>query len=103
MLAQLIDGLNSRLKQAMDSGDYDEVRTVDSACLRFLQENLPPTANDADELAAIMESLQRLRATYGEAVTVCVTARNELQDSLQTAGQGHRNTLRYLDVARNLG
>lgn len=103
MLAQVIDGLNGRLKQAMESGDYDEVRAVDSACLRFLQENLPPSGSDADELSTLMESLQRLRATYGEAVTVCVTARSELQDSLQAAGQGHRNTLRYLDVARNLG
>lgn len=103
MLAQVIEGLNAKMKQAIAAGDYEEVRAIDLACVRFLQDNLPAKDTAAEELQDVMESLTRLRATYGEAMNNCMAARNELQQALQTAGQNHRNTLRYLDVARNLG
>lgn len=104
MFAHVIDGLNARLKQAIAAGDYEEVRLVDLACVRFMNENLPPPqGTDAAELQAVMDSLARLSATYGEARDNCTAARNDLQQALQTAGHNRRNTLRYLDVARNLG
>lgn len=101
-LAQLIKGFEARLKQAAECHDYDEVQAIDAACLRFMQENLPPNTTDQAELADIMASLTDLHRTYGETVRQCVDARNQIQQELQTLGHNHRNTLQYLDIARNL-
>ncbi len=103
MLAMVIDGMNDRMKLAIAAGDFDMVRDLDAACIRFLQANLPPQNIDGEELPGVMESLARLQATYNEAKQCCIAARNELQQSLQSTGHNRRNTLQYLNVARNLG
>lgn len=103
MIAQLIDGLNQRLQQAVTDADYEQIAAIDAACLRYLQDNLPPQTTDETELADILKSLAELQATYDQAKQLCQQASSELQQQLQAAGHNHRNAQRYLDVARNLG
>ena len=103
MLAQLIDGFNERMQRAIEARDYEELRTLDIACLRFMSQNLPPKQLDEAGLLAVKDSLERLQKTYRTAVTTCTAARDSVQEELQAAGRGRRNTIQYLDVARNLG
>jgi len=103
MFSEVIDGFTARIRQAIAAKDYDELRQLDSACLRYLSENSPATIADESLLPQIMASLDNLRVAYRDAVTVCTAARDQVGRSLQTAGRGRRNAGQYLDVARNLG
>lgn len=103
MLVQVLDGFNSRMQNAIDAQDYEELRLLDSACLRFMSENLPPRNLDDSGLQAVKDSLQRLHKTYRAAVTLCEAARDETRQQLQTAGRGRRNAIQYLSVAQNIG
>ena len=103
MLVDVIDGFTARMLKAIEDNDFDELRSLDAACLRFLQEHLSPSELDEKELEQVMASLQRLKTTYVNAVANCTAARDQLRDSIQATGRGRRNAVQYLDVARNLG
>jgi hypothetical protein len=103
MLARLIDGFSERMQKAVDAQDYEELRMLDSACLRFMSENLPPQQLDEAALLAVKDSLERLQSIYRVAVSNCIAARDAAQTELQSVGRARRNTIQYLDVARNIG
>lgn len=103
MLVQVIEGFNDKIQQALQAGNYDELRLLDAACLRFMSENLPPRDLDNAALLAVNDSLDRLRSTYRLAVQACTAARDAAAQELQQAGRGRRNTHQYLDVARQFG
>lgn len=103
MLVQVIEGFNDKMQQAIQTRNYDELRLLDAACLRFMSENLPPSDLDNAALLAVNDSLDRLRTTYRMAVQACTAARDAAAQELQQAGRGRRNTHQYLDVARQLG
>lgn len=103
MIAQIIDGFSAKLKKAMDDGDYEEIRRIDLACVRFMDENLKnANQGDLDELQALMSSLAMLNKTYEDVRNGCASVRDDLQQALQSLGNNHRNARTYLDVARNL-
>lgn len=103
MLARLIDGFNDRMQEAIDACDYEELRTLDAACVRFMSDNLPPSGLSDVALLEVKDSLERLQKTYRVAVALCTEARDAVQQELHAAGRGRRNAIQYLDVARNIG
>ncbi|HVK99963.1 MAG TPA: hypothetical protein VM553_09130 [Dongiaceae bacterium] len=102
MLVQVIDGFNERMQKATEAQDYEQLRLLDAACLRFMSNNLPPRAQDEAELRAVKDSLERLQLTYREAVKACLAAKNEAHQELHSVGRSRRNAIQYLDVARNI-
>lgn len=103
MLAGLIDGFNDAMQKAIEARDYDELRTLDAVCLRFMSDNLPPKDLDDAALLAVKDSLERLQKTYRVAVKTCMATRDAVQQELHAVGRGRRNTIQYLDVASNIG
>lgn len=103
MLIQVLDGFNERLQKALSEKNYDEIRALDSACLRYMSDHLSPAEMDEGNKVKLKECLQRLQDTYRQAMQACVTVREEVEQELHTIGRSRNNTVQYLNVARNIG
>lgn len=103
MLCQVIDGFSDRMQQAINVADYAELGVLDSACVRFLRDHLPPRDIRGDEWIQVQDSLERLQTVYRQAVQACEQAKEKTQQELHSAGRGRRNMIEYLSVARQLG
>ena len=103
MLIQVINGFTERMQKAIAAQDYEELRVLDTACLRFMSEHLPPAGLNESEMVQLESSLRDLQSAYRSAVAICEAEREQLQTEIHSAGRGHRNAVQYLSVARNLG
>lgn len=103
MLTQVISGFVERMRKAIADQNYEELRVLDTACLRFMSEHLPPQGLNDVELADLEASLLELQAVYRKAVETCEAEKEQLQAQLHSAGRGYRNAVQYLSVARNFG
>ncbi len=103
MLTALIDGFTERFQAAISGCDYSQLKLLDTACSRFLADNLPARDMSHDELLVLHDSLSRLYESYRAALKCCASAQESIQKELQQAGRSRRNTHHYLDVASNYG
>lgn len=103
MLIQVLEGFNERMLQALNAGNYDEIRVLDSACLRYMSDHLSPTDMGEEDMLKLKECLERLQNTYRQAIQACQAVKEEVAQELHKIGKNRNSTVQYLNVARNMG
>ncbi len=99
MLIQQVDRFCLQLASLRASGDFEELKNLQQGCDDFLRRNLPVPVDSPDFGPELLRVMEQLLEQYRLAMEAVVSARQELEIQLQSAGRSRAQTNQYLTVA----
>ena len=104
MISNDIVRISLRLKEALDSSDYDELILINQECDAFFKSIFPLDMEKLEEkeLAEILLQIEKVTIQYVSIIAMIEEEKINVKNKLMSLGKNKINTNRYLDIAEHL-